>query len=241
MILKGTSDAEIADAWGRSQRITDIHEGDLQHALEREVRRFWASIADKVASGEVFNLDAELNAHKAKLQLIFDRHMTDTAQSFAGTIFNDAEVEPGAEWESLGLPLIVFAGVAADRFAAWTGKRYGKVMKERDQTRRMRLLGLERGREATRRAANSAAAEVHTASQRATITAGEFTGKVQRKAWMSRLDGKERPSHHHAHKQTVAIGDTFLVGGEPTRFPGDPRTSFGNWINCRCGTALLLE
>lgn len=45
---------------------------------------------------------------------------------------------------------------------------------------------------------------------------------------------RTRPAHAAADGQKRPIGIPFLVGGEELFFPGDPRGSAGNVINCRC-------
>lgn len=58
------------------------------------------------------------------------------------------------------------------------------------------------------------------------------------KTWIAttRLPSAERtrPAHLEADGQTVALHEPFTVGGEPLQYPGDPRGSAGNVIQCRC-------
>lgn len=54
------------------------------------------------------------------------------------------------------------------------------------------------------------------------------------KVWDTDVDSHERPSHRRADGQVRSLSDTFQVGGEDLRFPGDPSGSPGNVINCRC-------
>lgn len=54
------------------------------------------------------------------------------------------------------------------------------------------------------------------------------------KVWNTDLDSHERPSHRRADGQVRGLMDTFQVGGQDLRFPGDPSGSPGNVINCRC-------
>lgn len=60
------------------------------------------------------------------------------------------------------------------------------------------------------------------------------TGRGWTKTWDADLDGHERPAHRRADGQTRGLTDTFQVGGEDLRFPGDPAGSPANVINCRC-------
>jgi Phage Mu protein F like protein len=67
------------------------------------------------------------------------------------------------------------------------------------------------------------------------VKPNEANGYLE-KTWNSLMDGRERPTHHEAHGQTVAVTEAFDVGGSELRFPGD--ASLGaplkEIINCRC-------
>jgi hypothetical protein len=60
-----------------------------------------------------------------------------------------------------------------------------------------------------------------------------------RKYWIPTLDGNTRDDHVEAgivynDNNTIALDDSFTVGGEELDFPGDPGASAGNICNCRC-------
>jgi hypothetical protein len=52
--------------------------------------------------------------------------------------------------------------------------------------------------------------------------------------WVAILDTHTRDAHALADGQRQPAGVPFSVGGEELRFPGDPRGSLDNVINCRC-------
>lgn len=64
------------------------------------------------------------------------------------------------------------------------------------------------------------------------------TGRGWVKVWDADLDGHERPAHRKADGQARGLTDTFQVGGEELRFPGDPAGSPWNVINCRCSMTI---
>lgn len=64
------------------------------------------------------------------------------------------------------------------------------------------------------------------------------TGPGWAKVWDADLDGHERPAHRRADGQSRGLTDTFQVGGEDLRFPGDPAGSAWNVINCRCSMTI---
>jgi len=57
---------------------------------------------------------------------------------------------------------------------------------------------------------------------------------VQEKEWLSTMDDRVRDAHANANGQVVKINQSFSVGGEQLRYPGDPMGSAGNTISCRC-------
>ena len=66
------------------------------------------------------------------------------------------------------------------------------------------------------------------------LLAAQTTGAAAYKVWTSAGDDRVRPDHEDADGQTVAIGDTFDVGGEAAMYPGDPSLSWDESANCRC-------
>lgn len=52
--------------------------------------------------------------------------------------------------------------------------------------------------------------------------------------WLATGDHRTRLAHLDADGQTVALGETFTVGGEELAYPGDPAGSASNIVQCRC-------
>ena len=91
------------------------------------------------------------------------------------------------------------------------------------------------------RAAVIARTEVHTASNAGMQTEAEGNEFEMRKSWSavndSRTRGKDsgdRFDHTRVDKSPIDMAASFDVSGEQLRYPGDPRGSAGNVINCRC-------
>jgi hypothetical protein len=66
-----------------------------------------------------------------------------------------------------------------------------------------------------------------------------FPAQEMNKVWITAIDGRERPAHHSANRQTVQFTKPFIVGGESLMHPGDSNGSAGNVINCRCSVAPI--
>ncbi len=87
------------------------------------------------------------------------------------------------------------------------------------------------------RARRIARTETHTAFER-----GSYEQAIELKRlgleivseWGATEDQRTRPDHAEADGQTVEVGKAFTVGGERLRFPGDPRGSAKQIVNCRC-------
>jgi len=64
---------------------------------------------------------------------------------------------------------------------------------------------------------------------------------VESHEWASAHDNRVRLDHLEADGQVVRIGTPFNVGGEGLLFPGDPRGSPANVIQCRCTTLPVIR
>lgn len=89
--------------------------------------------------------------------------------------------------------------------------------------------------------------ETTTASNYASSLAGETSGVLMQKVWISALDVRTRRKpddlfdHYEMNEKRVALKDTFSVSGENILYPGDPKASAGNIINCRCTIAQVVK
>lgn len=54
------------------------------------------------------------------------------------------------------------------------------------------------------------------------------------KVWISTDDTRTRPTHVEADQQRTLLSEPFRVGGSALLFPGDPRGTAAEVINCRC-------
>jgi Uncharacterized protein, homolog of phage Mu protein gp30 len=74
--------------------------------------------------------------------------------------------------------------------------------------------------------------EVLKAANEGNFRMAKASGVANYKRWITRLDGRERPSHRAAHRQSRPIDEPFDVGDEQIMKPGEGGGS--NAINCRC-------
>jgi len=91
--------------------------------------------------------------------------------------------------------------------------------------------------------------ETTTAANRAALEAGDVSGFVMNKVWISALDNRTRvipeDSFDHLDMNGVQVerNEKFIVpgieGNEALEYPGAPNGSAGNVINCRCTVAIV--
>lgn len=89
------------------------------------------------------------------------------------------------------------------------------------------------------RALRIARTESTTAANQGALLGADGSDYQTNKMWLAVLDANTRPAHVTANGETVALDETFLVGGESLAFPGDPAGSAKNIINCRCALAII--
>ena len=87
--------------------------------------------------------------------------------------------------------------------------------------------------------------ETHSAAMYASLMAtrgiaGELGSDIY-KTWNAVGDSRTRAHHANVHGQKVNTSDPFLVDGEELQYPGDPKASGHNVINCRCVMTYSLK
>lgn len=84
------------------------------------------------------------------------------------------------------------------------------------------------------RARTIARTELVAISNAGSLAAARLSGAGEWKTWLATADARTRDWHSAASGQTRRLNDTFTVKGEEMDYPGDPRGSAENVINCRC-------
>lgn len=75
------------------------------------------------------------------------------------------------------------------------------------------------------------------AMEQGALTPGDLTRK-----WITRLDGRERASHHTMNGQEQPFGTPFVSGdGNLLRYPGDENAPASERIQCRCVLATRMK
>ncbi len=76
--------------------------------------------------------------------------------------------------------------------------------------------------------------EVNRASNYGSLEGMKSIGVEMKKVWLSAFTEKSRPTHMDADGQKVGLNEPFEVGSEFLQYPGDPKGSAGETINCLC-------
>lgn len=241
MILQSDAPKALADAWARAHSMLNQQAEEISPALRAELQRFLREAEKGLLHGRGIDLDRMLKDHERRIATLMAEGMRRTATAFAGNVLGDLDQprDVGKWLRSAGAATVAatWAREGAERFARWTGSHLRKITGLRGDLLE-RELRRQRGTDAPRRAWNAAEDRAHLASQWATDSAALFSGKVDARVWLSRLDGRERPTHNTAHAQHCPMSGSFLVGGYQLRFPRDPRGPIHEIANCRCMTAL---
>tara|TARA_R110002073_G_scaffold307687_1_gene477422 strand:+ start:37 stop:1578 length:1542 start_codon:yes stop_codon:yes gene_type:complete len=86
--------------------------------------------------------------------------------------------------------------------------------------------------------------ETTAASNYAATVSSSVSGVLMDKVWISALDERTREgkfNHLEMNQKRVPLEEAFNVSGEKLMFPGDPKGSGGNVINCRCSVAQVVR
>lgn len=128
---------------------------------------------------------------------------------------------------------LIARGLAEDKTISQIATDMQKLIKSR---RFYRWQSLRIARTETTTAANYAASIV-----------GENAGVIMDKVWISALDVRTRRKpedkfdHYDMNQVRTPLKDTFNVSGEKLLYPGDPKASVGNIVNCRCTIAQVVR
>jgi len=90
------------------------------------------------------------------------------------------------------------------------------------------------GPSAAKRAIRIARTETHNATQRGSYETASQAPIEMEKEWGATEDARTRLTHNLADGQVVAIDKPFTVGGIRMMYPGDPKGTAKEVINCRC-------
>jgi HK97 family phage portal protein len=82
--------------------------------------------------------------------------------------------------------------------------------------------------------------EVIRSSNYGTFESHVQSGVVDRRMWLTAIDGRERASHRTLNRVQVGIGEPFVIGDDKSMYPGN-FSKAANVCNCRCTVVAVIE
>ena len=250
----------VAPKTGRASR-TRVHMSMLRimTKLERRLERIltgtlngiYNEVAGKVASGNNKGVTAAVNARNKQIKRALRAQYLRTGSVFANQVFNqlrEEEKEAYSDREIKGFKDDFFSA-----FSVWASKEAAtKVVLISARTKHLLAniisRGIENGQSQSgisktireragitnpSRAKTIAGTETHLAMVFSTDEAVKATGRKVIRVWTPVLGPRTRPAHLKANGQKRKQNQSFIVGGELLKHPGDPDGSPENIINCR--------
>lgn len=229
------------------------YERGLQADIEKILKRIVRAAAKHVANGSEQQAEKVVAAYQSGLTRIFEARLEAVAMASAKLVFEELGTEKSAgPYETKFISLFEIAQAAIRSWLVSYGA--AKVTQILENTRLQIRRSLVRGHDqdepprvlarrirdetggliARRRAETIARTETHIAANVGSNEAAHATGLKMQKEWCATEDERTRPDHHEADGQRVDKDADFIVGGERLRFPGDPKGSARQIINCRC-------
>lgn len=185
---------------------------------EAEAAHFESAMGGRVA--EALRRGASLEAARIKREVDVDR------PEFIGDLLERSRGrwdETVGETTIKGLKASLAEGLAAHETGPQLTARVRKLFRETYANR----------------ATTIARTEIVSAANAGALRAGEIAG-MTRKVWIATLDEYTRPDHLAADGQEVPIGESFKVGDDSLRYPGDPAAPISQIANCRCSHSTSI-
>lgn len=230
------------------------YERGLAHDLRKIFSRAGRDAAAHVAQGDAQFIDHAASAYAGAIAQAIRARLQAVAEASAQLVVEELTGEKAAPG-GLEVKFLSLFDVAKQSIADWLAHNGAAMVRRVTESIRRTIRGsLRRGNELNepprvlaRRIRDDAAGEIgrarseviartetHTAANVGSEAAASATGLQLVKEWGATEDQRTRPAHAKADGQTVEKDADFIVGGERLRFPGDPKGSAHNVINCRC-------
>ena len=233
--------------WYQQERLRTPYRRQYYKVLNRYFKKFANKIEIAYQTRSQIMLDTELRKQKDKLKFILNTLYRTVAFSFKdyalGRFFSkdfDDDFE-----NQLREFIALNTGIWVAEIDETTRKRLAKVIdnayanglstEATGVAFRNTVIGM-----GVYRANLISRTEVHRVASFANEAVAEnmkIKGTV--KEWVAIQDKRTRIAHSFAAGQRVPLEEFFVVGGEKLKYPGDPRGSAGNTINCRCAAIYI--
>ena len=234
----------------------------FERALRLEIAKTMREVADAYANRGELAIPLALAEHSSGIRRTLEADYRLVANHFGKRLLDEAKGYAGPD---------VIKASLSERLGFAIGSFIGRVMATKitqiNRTTESQIRGIIRGgideglgvdkigrriRELSTpmsalRAHINARTETHTAANFGAQAAAELTGLDMRREWVSASDERTRTSppgkfdHADVDGQVRGMNEPFDVSGQALMYPGDPRGSAGNIINCRCQVVFLYD
>ena len=227
----------------------------LEPGMRVDLRKLFARQTERAAAlveQGILNTDAVLDQEVSLLATILIKHYRRSAAIFTEDVYRSLLKLKGSspkEAKSMRGDFWQFFNQWARQQAAGKAVGLNNVTKKliARQISRAQHDGMSYGETAAKirekvpqlskmRAMRIARTEVHTASVLSIDKSVESTRLKFEREWLAVRDERTRISHASpfVNGQRRGQNEPFDVGGQKLMYPGDPKGSAGNIINCRC-------
>ena len=224
-------------------RRTEVTVARLRSPKQRKGTRHWIAETKADTRGGAAGLDAnsvvDAAAWASEITAAATPIVTAAAQDAAAELAGQAPEPPDgspATWASVAVTAVLrFLADDATAHAAQLARRLSDA--DAAGADMDSLIAIVRGSATTStRWAKSVAIQAATAAvEGARSSLAEAAARLGvTRQWISRTDGKTRPSHVAANGQVQSAGVPFEVGGSLLRYPGDPAGPLRETAGCRC-------
>ncbi len=237
-------------------------EGAMLRKLSPIINRQYMETARLIKQG-VDDVQHTVNAQGHRLRNLYQQHYRRVATVAGNRAINKIVSEKSAEmfftkdtlgqnfWFSMNRFIDQQTAQRVTNVQATTKRNIARVigkgvedgLSNAELSKKLRRIGAV---DSKTRALRIARTETHAAFNKSIAAAIEGTGRKFIRQWSTTLDERTRKppgkfDHAKANKQKRTMGADFDVGNQKLKFPGDPRGSAGNVINCRCILLYLTD
>jgi len=237
-IFKGVKER----TWYQQDRLRRPFEKQWSNSLKNYFKQYALGIKEAYRNGSQIMLDMELRKQADTLRLIFKVQYTIIGNAFRdyalGTLFlkafDDDFDKALSEFidENTATWVTEIDETTRKRMAKVISNSYNDGLSTEETSVALRNMILGMG-------AYRANLISRTESHRVASFANEQVAvnmniSNTNKEWVAIQDARTRLTHSIAAGQKVPLEENFVVGGDRLKYPGDPKGSPAETINCRC-------
>jgi uncharacterized protein with gpF-like domain len=228
--------------WYAQNRLREPYIKQFRNVLKNHFVRMSNTIKNAYSNRSLIELDTDLRKHSDQLRKIFRVQYTVIGNAFKDTALGrffskdfdadfDRKLDEFIDTET-AIWVTEIDQTTRNRIAKVIDNSYndGLSTDATGTALRNAIIGM-----GVYRANLIARTETHRVASFANETVAESMNiRGTQKEWVAIQDARTRITHSFASGQSVPLEGNFLVGGSKLKYPGDPKGSPSETINCRC-------